>query len=249
MTIPSTLGFRTTVEILGRTARLRRQLGNSALVYAIARRAVQRLRLARFVRIYAAEVYCLSLTENDSMAPPLRRFQVRAAGEPDTAALMAYYGTPKLVQRRMDRGDTCFIAESKSEIGAAVWISLCPRSYDEDTASLNASFHLAEGSAWSFDGKGTAFGAWGVLMQQLPAMLLRRHVRRVFSQIERDNWRSIQAHRSLGYEALGRLICCRVMRLAFSGCKANRGSWQSFPLSLGGLEIRHAETLSVPIDR
>jgi hypothetical protein len=124
MTIPSTLGFRTTVEILGRTARLRRQLGNSALVYAIARRAVQRLRLARFVRIYAAEVYCLSLTENDSMAPPLRRFQVRAAGEPDTAALMAYYGTPKLVQRRMDRGDTCFIAESKSEIGAAVWISL-----------------------------------------------------------------------------------------------------------------------------
>ncbi len=164
-------------------------------------------------------------------------YQIRIAGQADQPALEEYFGDANRVRQRLERGDLCLIACCREEIGAAVWFLPGPASYGDDCQEIGCRFELPEGAVWSYDGKGTKFGAWGCLMAKLPEYLERWGVDHVFTAIDYHNGESLSGHQSLGYRRLGMLRRVMLSGLSRTVCKRSGDGWGQLPVAWDRLQL------------
>ena len=217
------------VRQVKRAVQLRRTRGNARVLYAIMRRVFSLPILRRCVRICATDLWRLRLSE---ARPPRRipaNFTVRRAEASDLQALIEYYGDAQRVTNRIERGGLCILARCGDQIGAAVWTYLGPNEFDEDWAELRTTFQFPAAVAWAYDGKGTKLGAWGTLMARLPELLATCGVEELATVIDCDNWQSIDAHRSLGFESVGIVGCLSILGLPLRVHKPPIGRWKRVP--------------------
>jgi len=223
---------------------LRRTRGSMRALYALARRILRLLPISgRWASIYAGDLWQLDLekatrAQADRLARIPKSFQIRMAAQEDLAALAAYYGNEQTIRKRLERGDWCFMTVCQDRIGAAAWVVPGPGECREDWAELHTMQRFPAGIAWSYDGKGTRWGAWGALMIQLPDLLKERGIRTVVTLIDCDNWKSYDAHRSLGYEITGLIGSAGLLGVLVGVCRqhANR-RWQFLPARVKEVEV------------
>ena len=130
-----------------------------------------------------------------------------------------------------------FITLCQDRIGAAVWLVLGPGEFREDWTELHTFVRFPAGIAWSYDGKGTRWGAWGALMTQLPDMLRELGIRRIVTLIDCNNWQSHDSHRSLGYEKAGLISSAGLFGLWINVCRHANRRWQFLPAQIGAVEL------------
>ncbi len=229
---------------------LRQARGCNRALYAILRRILRHPVARERAGIYAGDLWQLDL-ENAALAqagPPTRiprSYQVRKADENDYSALATYYGNEQTVRERLERGDLCFLTLCQDRIGAAVWMVLGPGEFREDWIEMRSFVRFSAGTAWSYDGKGTRWGAWGVLMKQLPDLLRALGTERIATLIDCNNWQSHDAHRSLGYEKTGLICSADLFGLRLNACRQRTcrqrtGRWKFLPTQIGAVEARTA---------
>ena len=166
-----------------------------------------------------------------------RGMRVQQAHAQDLAEVAQFFGSQQRVKDRYDQGHRCFVASSQAGIGAGVWLALGPNAYAEDLNDLRCLCRFPAGVGWLFDGKGKKLGAWGSLMARLPDLLGELGIEEVFALIEWNNWRSLDSHRSLGYQNVGHIACVSLRPFLWRGYAAPRQPWRPLPGSLGKLEI------------
>lgn len=178
--------------------------------------------------------------QTSQLKVPLRvpsNYQIRIANRDDQSTLEEYFGDANRVRQRLDRGDICLIACCREKVGAAVWFLPGPSSYGDDWGHLGCRFELPDGAVWSYDGKGTMFGAWGTLMAKLPEHLRRWGVDRVFTAIDYHNGESLRGHESLGYRRLGMLRRVMLSGLSRTVCRRSGDSWSNLPAAWDRLQL------------
>ncbi|MFV2066357.1 MAG: hypothetical protein ACC645_05205 [Pirellulales bacterium] len=193
--------------------------------------------LRRSVRIYAGELLRLPLVDVSAVARTPRNFVVRLSDADDLPALVEYYGSEPLVRRRLDRGDLCVLTLCQDRIGAAVWLAVGPGDFREDWGEARYVCRFPTEVSWTYDGRGSKWGAWGTLMARLPDLMRQRGVHELVTLIDCNNWQSLDAHRSLGYETVGLIGCVGALGLIRSACKPLRRRWTFPPATIAGLEI------------
>lgn len=202
---------------------------------------LHRLTLLPLVRsVFSWHLRELFVVQAAEMKVPSRvpgNYQIRIANHDDEAALSEYFGSADRVRERLTRGDICLIAYCRNEIGAAVWFVPGPASYSDDWNDVRCSFDVPAGAVWSYDGKGTMFGAWGSLMAKLPDHLQQWKVDRVFTAIDYHNGESLRGHQSLGYRRLGMLRSFMLPGISRTVCKRSQDSWSPLPVAWESLQL------------
>ena len=216
-------------------------------LYAVFRRVLSLPVASRCMSVHADDLWQLDLKRKalaqsgPSQAGPAPRipqsFQIRMADESDHSALADYYGSEQTIRGRLERGDLCFMTLCQNRIGAAVWMALGPGEYRDDWDELQTLFQFPANVAWSYDGKGTRWGAWGALMMRLPNMLEERGIHKVATLIDCNNWQSHDAHRSLGYQQVGLLGSLDLCGLRVGACRHANRRWQFLPARIGAVEV------------
>ena len=123
-----------------------------------------------------------------------------------------------------------------------MWLAIGPSDFAEDWDDLRCAFRFPSGIAWSYDGKGTKLGAWGTMMKQLPGLLRDANVQEMMTVIDCNNWQSMDAHRSLGYESVGVLLHARVLGFATRLWKPPGRRWRRVPPIVNRVEIEKGES-------
>jgi hypothetical protein len=182
-----------------------------------------------------AELFSASVAALKRTSRVPRSYAVRWAGERDLPALTAFFGPDRKVDERFARGDVCLIALVREEICAAVWFIPGPGVYSEDAQDFGRVFRIPAGHAFSYDGKGLRWGAWGTLMARAPRYLAELGVDEVVTLIDYGNTASSNAHRSLGYRHIGLLGCVRLLSWMQPFHKANGQPWRISPGQMGPL--------------
>ena len=238
---PATTGprFRRVAKVFD----LQRARGSKRTFYALLRRVRFLPVVGRCARVYAGDLWQLDLerTAHAQSGPPTRipqSFQVRKADENDLPALATFHGNEQTIWDRLGRGDLCFMTLCQDRIGAAVWLALGPGECREDWAELQMVQRFPAGIAWSYDGKGTRWGAWAALMRQLPELLRDLGTQKVVTLIDCDNWQSHDAHRSLGYEKTGLIGSVGLFGFQVSACRHANRHWQFLPARIGAIEVQ-----------
>ena len=134
-------------------------------------------------------------------------------------------------------GDVCVVTRSGGKLGAGVWLRPGPNDYDENRDELGCTIRFPAGVAWSYDGKGTRWGAWGALMARLPEFLDELNLREVYTLIDFDNQESLAGHRSLGYHRAGLVGCVALFGLSLSVCLPGDRRWHFAPGRVGKLQF------------
>ncbi len=227
---------------LRRAVQLRRARGTARAGYAVLRRLVAMPLLRHAVHLSAVDFWRLQLPESWSPPRTSPLFTVRLAQTDDIPALAHYFGHGKLVEARFARGDRCVIATSQGAIGAAVWLAIGPSQFAEDWEDLRCAFRFPAGVAWTYDGKGTKLGAWGTMMKLLPQFLLedsllKDKVQEIATIIDCNNWQSMDAHRSLGYQSAGVLLHTRVLGCTVHLFKPLQQRWRRLPTAIDPVEV------------
>lgn len=220
-----------------RIVQLQQTYGNVRVAYAILRRMLRLPLLRRTVQLCAVDFWRLPLTKPTDPVPPSSLFSVRLAERDQLPELAEYYSDAIRIDNRFAAGNLCVAAYSQGTIGAAVWLVMGPGHYVEDWCDLRCNFRFPEGTAWTFDGKGTRLGAWGTMMKQLPQLLDNCEAEEIATIIDSNNWPSLEAHRSLGYEAVGVLLHMRVLGITRHWFKPRGHWWQRLPSTIGNVEV------------
>ena len=74
-------------------------------------------------------------------------------------------------------------------------------------------------------------------MARLPHLLAERGLRTVFTLIEWNNWKSLDAHKSLGYESVGLVCCIQACGVARPAYRTSETRWQSPPGRIENVEL------------
>ena len=215
---------------LRRVVQLQRTRGTARAGYAILRRLLAWPVLRQSLHLCAIDFWRLQLSA-DSWSPPRTSslFTVRWAEPADLEELAQYFGSRERVKARIASGDRCVVAISQAKIGAAVWLGIGPSQFVEDWDDLRCVFRYPAGIAWTYDGKGTKLGAWGTMMKLLPGLLRHENVSEIATIIDCNNWQSMDAHRSLGYESAGVLLHVRVLGVPLRLFKPQGKRWRRVP--------------------
>ncbi len=225
------------LERVRRALKLRRTRGLGRVGYAFLRHVGRQPVIRSLIGICAIDMWRLPLNTPRPAPRTSSLFTVRFATPDDLPALEAYFGDPRRIDARLARRDLCVIALSEQQIGAAVWVSTGPNEIAEDWDELRCRFRYPSGVAWAYDGKGTKIGAWGTMMKQLPALLRKWDIGEVATIIDCDNWQSFDAHKSLGYEAAGILLCVNLFGWAWHLYKPVQQGWQRVPACVSQVEV------------
>jgi len=193
--------------------------------------------LRQGARIYAGELLRLSLADARPPGRTPRNFVVRVSEDNDWTSLVEYYGSESVVRDRVARGDLCVLTLCQDRIAAAGWMATGPGEFHEDWNEARYVCRFQSGVAWTYDGRGTKWGAWGTLMAHLPDLMRERDVHELITIIDCNNWKSLDAHRSLGYETIGFIGCIGALGLVRSACKPYGRRWQFPPATIAGLDI------------
>ena len=236
MTTLTNATIDTVVRRVRRAAQLYRMRGMGPVCYAIFRRAANLPMVRRCWHLCAVEFLRLPIA-SDEPAATTRLYTVRQANDADRAQLVDYFNEHDHVPHRLAHGHSCYIAANRQAIGAGVWLAFGRTDYSEDWHELRSVIQVPAGVAWSYDGKGTKLGAWGVLMRQLPALLHSRNVSEIATVIDCDNWQSLDAHRSLGYQAAGVLLHIKFLGLPLRLFKPPQQRWQRVPKTIGRIGV------------
>ena len=168
---------------------------------------------------------------------PTSLYTIHLATPDDLPALVEYFGNSDRIDRRLARRDMCVVAISQQQIAAAVWVSTGPNEIAEDWKEMRCTFRYPMGVAWAYDGKGTKIGAWGTMMKQLPALLRKSGIDEIATIIDCDNWQSFDAHKSLGFETVGILLCLNILGWTLHAYKPARQGWRRLPPTIGQIEV------------
>ena len=217
---------------------LRRTRGSARALYSLLRKFATWPLARRCVTICAGDLWRRSLTDTGAPARTPASLVVRQSGPQDVSALAAYYDGAQQVRTRLDRGDLCVITLCQEKIGAGIWLTPGPGEFSEDAGDFGCTFRFPKGVAWTYDGRGTKFGAWGTLMARLPGILRELGIHEINTVIDCNNWKSIDAHRSLGYETIGVVIRGSLLGMAGTVCRPGDQSWRRLPVNLARLELR-----------
>ena len=220
-----------------RCLRRLRAHGVPRAAYALAQKLGHTPVTRRLARLCVVDVFRAGLPEWKANGCIPRGFEVRQAGPADLPLLAGYFGSQERAAERLQRGDRCLAALAQDAIGAAVWFSLGPNAYADDWDDLRCVFRFPAGVAWSFDGRGTQWGAWGSLMVRAPQHLQDLGAEEVFTLVEWNNWKSIDSHRSLGWRRVAVLGCLRVAPLVWRLYSADGRRWHVPPGRIGRLEV------------
>lgn len=237
MTITTYLAIQPLVRLFQRGVWLCHTRGKGRFLYSVLRRFVSLSGFRCCLHLYAVDLWRLRLPDSCPASTCLRLFEVRLARPSDLPELSRYFGNRKRVETRLARGDRCIIAAGRDSIGAAVWLAIGPDQSTEDWNELRCAFQVPAGVAWSYDGKGTKIGAWGTLMKQVPGFLRRENIHEIATIIGGNNWQSMDAHRSLGYQPLGMLLHARILGLPLHLFKPAGGNWWLLPKKIGSVNI------------
>jgi len=232
---PSTAAGK--ANLLVKAVRFARSQGIRLTLYRVVRRLIGICRLHKMLRLCCVDVFAASVSELKCHGRIPRAFQVRPAREEELPQLGPYFENPERVRDRVQRGAVCTITVAGEEICAGLWLSFGPNQHAEDRADVGCVFRFPEGVAWSFDGKGTRWGAWGALMARLPEYLKKQGIREVFLMIECDNRESLDGHRSSGYRRVGRVFSLRILWPWLCLWKPEGGSWRRLPGQIGNLRL------------
>jgi hypothetical protein len=231
---------------LQRLMRLGRAHGQTRVAYRIVRKLTSLPVVRRCVRLSAVEVLSATVAELRSTGRIPKSFVVEKTS--DEQELADYFGRADLVRERLARNDTCIVTRSGGKIGAGVWLRSGPNDYDENVDELGCVVRFPAGVAWSYDGKGTRWGAWGALMARLPEFLAELRVEDVYTLIDYDNQESLAGHRSLGYHRAGFAGCVALFGLSITACRPCGKRWRPAPGSVGKLRfIRHGNKPDHPV--
>jgi hypothetical protein len=181
------------------------------------------------LRWHLREIFVVRASEMKLPSRVPGNYQIRLARRSDESALSEYFGSADRIRERFDRGDFCLIACCREGIGAAVWFAPGPANYIDDWKDVRCRFEVPAGAVWSYDGKGTRFGAWGSLMARLPEYLRQWGVEFVFTAIDYHNGESMSGHQSLGYRRLGMLQSVGLPGISRTTCKGSKDSWSQLP--------------------
>jgi hypothetical protein len=196
-------------RILGLARKLARRLrtrGVPRTLYSVAWRVASLPGARRLVRLGAADLFRLAANHRPAAPRVPACFQVRWIDATEADIVAEYFGDERRVGTRFERGDRCAVTTSGGRIGAGVWIAAGPGCYDEDRQDLGFGLAIPDRAIFTYDGKGTRWGAWGALMARLPELLAEEDVEQVFTLIDCNNWLSLDSHQSLGYQRLGSLL-------------------------------------------
>ncbi len=186
---------------------LRKTRGMWRACYSLSRKLLKVTGLRSTLHLCASDLLLLPVSESHQPKRTPASYTVREAGAEDVAALADYYGSSAKVRRRLAEGNRCIITLCAEVIGAAVWLAPGPCEFNEDEDELSCTIIIPPNTAWTFDGRGTRLGAWGTLMARLPQLLPAWNVDTLATLIDSNNWQSLDAHVSLGYQTLGTFIC------------------------------------------
>jgi len=220
----------------GWCAQVRRH-GAARGAYSVARKFARLPGLGSLARVCAADLWQLDLQHCAAKGHVVRGMRVEQAGIDDVEELARFFGCLPRVQARLEQGRLCYVARSQAGIGAGVWIAPGPGEYAEDVQDLSCVCRFPAKVGWSFDGKGTRLGAWGSLMARLPELLGEQEIQELFALIEWNNWRSLDSHRSLGYQKAGAVACLSLWPFVWPRFAEQGQAWQPVPGRLGKLEI------------
>jgi hypothetical protein len=221
---------------LQRLVRLGRAHGPTRVAYRIARKLAALPGVRRCVRFCVVEVLTASTDELRSGGRIPKSFVVERAGD-DEQVLADYFGHTEFIHERLARNDVCIVTRCNGKIGAGVWLSAGPNDYHENWDELRCVVRFPAGVAWSYDGKGTRWGAWGALMARLPAFLDDLHVDDVYTLIDCDNQESLAGHFSLGYHRVALVGCVAIFGLSVTAYSPCGERWRPAPGRVGKLEL------------
>jgi len=230
----------------GRLIRSARSRGPGYVFYRLARRVAEARYLRNCFKFCLVEIFSVPVSQLKCSRRIPRAFVVRKAEERDLPALGAYFSDPQRVRRRFERRDICVITLAGDEICAAVWLAIGPKDYREDWNDLGCVFHFPAGVGWSYDGKGTRWGAWGALMGRLPEYLKELEIAEVYTLIDCGNRASQESHKSLGYRPLGTIGCVGLLGLALRIYRVSGESWQRLPQQAGKLVFSTRQNATSP---
>ncbi len=222
---------------LRRLLRFARSHGKLRALYRVLGRLTRGRWTGRCFQLCVVEVFAVGTAELEANRRPPRAYVVRRAEEADLPALESYFDDAERVRKRFRRGNVCFVALAKDQIGAAVWVALGPGQYDEDWDELRSFVRFPAGACWTFDGRGTRLGAWGSMMAHLPRHLKELGVEEVYTQIDVDNQMSLDSHHTLGYRVLGLIGRVGLFGISLRGRKPNGKRWRRLPGRLEKLEF------------
>ena len=237
MTTVTRVNTRPLAQQLRRALQLRRTRGFSRVLYASLRRACGLPLVRRCLGICATDAWRLPLHPPGPAPRPTSLFTIRLATPGDLPALVEYFGDAQRIDTRLARRDECVIAISQQKIGAAVWVSTGPNETAEDWEDMRCTFRYPMGVAWAYDGKGTKIGAWGSMMKQLPSLLRKWNIEEIATIIDCDNWQSFDAHKSLGYQVVGILLCLSIFNWSLHAYKPTNQGWRRLPPTIGQVEV------------
>jgi hypothetical protein len=232
---------------LQRLARLGRAHGPTRAAYRIAKRLSLLPIVRRCVRMDVVEVLAASADRLRSTGRTPKSFVVERAT--DEQELAEYFERADLVHKRLVAGDVCLVTRCGGKLGAGVWISPGPNDYDENRDELGCTVRFPAGVAWSYDGKGTRWGAWGALMARLPELLDELKLGEVYTLIDYDNQESLAGHRSLGYQRVGLVGCVALFGLSLSVCMPIGERWHLASGHVGKLHFARCEAQGGLSDR
>ena len=220
-----------------RLQRIRQTYGTVRLLYAISQKITSLPMVRWLVRFDVNDVFCQKVPDPEGATRAAGRYVVRMTVPDDLPALAEYYGDRQRVHDRLERGDRCVMALRNDAVGAAVWLAVGPTGFNEDWDQMRFVCRIPKGAGWSYDGKGTKLGAWGTLMKHIPVHLHELGITKLVTLIDCNNWKSIEAHRSLGYEQIGYVCSIMLLGLRFRLEKPLGQRWQRMPAQLGDVEF------------
>jgi hypothetical protein len=216
---------------------LKRSRGSLRASYSVLCKGMQLPLLRRCADLCVSEIYHLSLAGGKKDLPALRSLVVRAAGAGDLDALVQFYGDRPLLESRFDRGDLCILALCKEQVVAAAWFAVGPSEFHEDQETMHYYSKIPSGAAWIYDGRGTKLGAWGTLMAKLPQTLASRNIDNLVALVNFNNWRAIDAHRSLGFKSTATIGYVGAFGLHRCFFRTKESRWRPLPATVSGVEL------------
>ena len=123
------------------------------------------------------------------------------------------------IERRLERGDSCFIAEINRQIGSSIWIS----QHEPFIPELESRFFMNSHSAYSYDEytapKYRGAGLLPILFSTVSLFLFHNGIDEIYTLVSTNNFSSLHAHQKVGSSVLGQVIMVKFFHYKIYLCK------------------------------
>jgi CelD/BcsL family acetyltransferase involved in cellulose biosynthesis len=225
---------------LVRLIRFAQSYGTMRALYWATSSAIQSLPLKNWIRLQVSEVFVGLASDLKCRERLPKSFTVRLAEKQDLRALESFSSMPERVSGRWCRGDVCILCLVDGKIGAAQWLALGPKEFDDDRNALRCTWRVSHGMSFNYGAEGKMLGAYGALCLRMAGFMKELGISTCFSHIDYANWESLKAANSLGCVSLGLVVHMAVAGFGFSLYRPWGGKWRSLPGRLGELELLYA---------